>query len=125
MLRSQDRQSIMTLGNKIKTVRQQKKMSQNELAELSGVMQKNISRYEQDTSVPSALALKKIADALEVTTDYLLGENEEDILIQDKDLLQKFKVIQGMTGETKNVVTTFLDLIIRDHITKKAYSPSS
>ena len=114
----------MTLGNKIKTVRQQKKMSQNELAELSGVMQKNISRYEQDTSVPSALALKKIADALEVATDYLLAEKQEDILIQDKDLLQKFKVIQGMTGETKSVVTTFLDLVIRDHITKKAYSAS-
>jgi len=30
----------MTLGSKIKLVRQQKKMSQTELSELSGVMQK-------------------------------------------------------------------------------------
>ena len=112
----------MTLGDKIKIVRQQKKMSQNELAELSGVMQKNISRYEQDTSVPSATALKKIADALGVTADYLLGENEEEVLIQDKELLQKFKIIQSMNGDTKTVVTTFLDLVIRDFKAKQAYS---
>lgn len=112
----------MTLGNKIKSTRQQKKISQNELAELSGVMQKNISRYEQDTSIPSAVALKKIADALQVTTDFLLGENSEDIQIQDRELLQKFQVIQQMTGDTKNVVNTFLDLIIRDHKAKQAYS---
>jgi len=112
----------MTLGDKIKTVRQLKKISQNELSELSGVMQKNISRYEQNSSIPSALTLKKIADALKVTTDYLLGDNEDDILIQDKELLQKFKVIQEMTGETKNLVTTFLDLIIRDFKARQAYS---
>jgi len=112
----------MTLGDKIKTVRQLKKISQNELSELSGVMQKNISRYEQNSSIPSALTLKKIADALKVTTDYLLGDSEDDILIQDKELLQKFKVIQEMTGETKNLVTTFLDLIIRDFKTRQAYS---
>ena len=112
----------MTLGDKIKTVRQLKKISQNELSELSGVMQKNISRYEQNSSIPSALTLKKIADALKVTTDYLLGDSEDDILIQDKELLQKFKVIQEMTGETKSLVTTFLDLIIRDFKARQAYS---
>jgi len=112
----------MTLGSKIKLVRQQKKMSQTELSELSGVMQKNISRYEQDTSVPSATALKKIAFALQVTTDYLLGENDEDVQIQDKDLFQTFQAIQNMTGETKEVVTTFLDLVIRDYKAKQAYA---
>ena len=112
----------MTLGSKIKNVRQQKKMSQNELAEASGVLQKNISRYEQDTSAPSATAIKKIADALEITTDFLLSDDTEEVLIKDKDLLQKFEVIQNMGGDTRQVVNTFLDLIIRDHKAKQAYS---
>ena len=46
-------------------------MSRCELADLPGIMQKNISRFEQDTFVPSAMALKKIADSLGKTTDYL------------------------------------------------------
>lgn len=112
----------MTLGDKLKLARQQKKMSQTELAESSGVMQKNISRYEQDTSVPSAISLKKIADVLGVTTDYLLGEKEEALLVKDKELLEKFRLIQEMTGDTKLVVDTFLDLVIRDYNAKKAYS---
>ncbi|MBU2914141.1 hypothetical protein KO526_09065 [Reichenbachiella agariperforans] len=41
---------------------------------------------------PSALALKKIADALDVTTDYLLG-NEVASTIKDTALLKQFKKV--------------------------------
>ncbi len=111
----------MTLGEKIKFVRQNRKMSQGDLSKAADIYQKNISRYEQDTSVPSALALKKIADALKVTTDYLLSEGEE-VKIKDRDLLGKFEIIQELNGDTKQVVNTFLDLVIRDFKTSQAYT---
>lgn len=113
--------TFMTLGQKIKKARMQKKLSQSELAEAADVYQKNVSRYEQDTTVPSATALKKIADVLGVTTDYLLSERDEEIAIKDKDLMKQFEELQNLTGETKNVVLTFLDLVIRDAKTRRVY----
>jgi hypothetical protein len=38
------------------------------------------------------------------------------------DLLRKFEVIQELTGETRSVVNTFLDMVIRDFKTKQAYA---
>ena len=41
---------------------------------------------------------------------------------KDIELLRKFEVIQELTGETRSVVNTFLDMVIRDFRTKKAYA---
>jgi len=37
------------------------------------------------------------------------------------ELLKKFQVIQDMNDKTKDVVTTFLDLVIRDFKARQAY----
>ncbi len=110
----------MDLGERIKISRQKRKMSQQDLGNLAETHQKNISKYEQNLVVPSAITLKKIADALEVTTDYLLGGDK--VSIKDKELLKRFEIIQEMTGEDKNMILKFLDLTIRDYKAKKAYS---
>ena len=67
----------MTVGEKIRMSRNKKKMSQQELSLKAGTHQKNISKYEKDLVVPSAITLKAIADTLEVTTDFLLGSDSE------------------------------------------------
>lgn len=110
----------MTIAEKIRLTRQQKNLAQKELAERSGVNLKSLSRYELGTSIPQADTLKAIADALGVTTDYLL--NEQTIEIHDKELLQKFEAVQHMNSDVKAVVNTFLDLVIRDHKTKQVYA---
>jgi transcriptional regulator with XRE-family HTH domain len=115
---------MTTLGEKIRVVRQKKGLSQIELAENAGIYQKNISRYENDTTDPSASALKKIADALGVTTDYLLSNSDEEVKINDKELLEKFEVIQNMSGKTKEAAITLIDLVIRDYKTKQAFANS-
>jgi transcriptional regulator with XRE-family HTH domain len=110
----------MTIAERIRLYRQQKNLSQSELAELSGVNNKSLSRYELDTSIPPADALKNIADALGVSTDALLSD--DIITIKDKDLLKRFEVIQEISGDEKQMIIRFLDLVIRDYKTKKAYS---
>lgn len=112
--------SIMTIAERIRLYRQQKGFSQAELAEISNVNNKSLSRYELGTSVPPADALKAIADALGVYADALLSD--DTVTIKDKELLKRFEVIQEMTGEDKNMILKFLDLTIRDFKTKKAYS---
>lgn len=78
------------------------------------------SRYELGTSIPPADALKAIADALGVSADFLLSDDY--VLIKDKELLKKFEAIQEIEGDDKNVILNFLDMAIRDHKAKKAYS---
>lgn len=110
----------MTISERIRLTRQQKDMSQKTLAEVADVNLKSLSRYELGTSIPPADVIKKLADALGVSTDTLLSD--EKITIQDKELLKKFEVIQNMTGETKKTVINLIDLAIRDFKAKQAYA---
>ena len=57
-----------------------RKMTQQALADEIGVALRTYQCYEQGVREPSFLLLVKIADCLDITTDYLLGrnKNEED-----------------------------------------------
>ena len=110
----------MTIAERIRLTRQQKNLSQKALAEKAQVNLKSLSRYELGTSVPPADVVKAIADALNVSTDALLSDDK--VAIHDKELMKKFEAIQDMTGETKKTVLHFLDLVIRDHKARQAYS---
>jgi transcriptional regulator with XRE-family HTH domain len=111
----------MTLGEKIKITRLNRKISQQELGRLANTHQKNISKYEQDMVTPSALTLKAIADALEVTTDFLLG-NELENTIRDKALLQQFKEIDTLEEKDKEALMRVIAAFIRDTKTRLSYS---
>ena len=110
----------MTIAERIRLTRQQKKLSQTELSEKAGINLKSLSRYELGTSIPPANALKDIADALRVSADVLLSDDQ--VTIKDKELLKKFEAIQSIEGNTKNMIIEFLDLAIRDFKTKQAYT---
>lgn len=110
----------MTLGEKIKLTRMQKKLSQQQLADKAGVHQKNISKYESNDVVPSALTLKAIADALEVTADYLLGSDEA--AIKDTALFQQFKAIDNLPDQEKNALVSVISAYIMYHKTKRAFA---
>lgn len=93
----------MTISERIRLIRQQRKLSQTELADKSGVNLKSLSRYELGTSIPPTDALKLLADALQVSADSLLTDDVTKV--KDLELLRKFEVIQQLTGETRSVVS--------------------
>lgn len=61
------------ISRRLQIRRAQLNITQLELAELSGLSQSQISRYEQEANEPTADALIALARALDVSTDYLLG----------------------------------------------------
>ena len=67
------------LGDKIKLYRENKKMTQNEVAEILGVKATTISKYEAGTLEPNIESLKKLADLFEVSVDELIKEDTFDI----------------------------------------------
>ena len=62
------------LGKKIKLARVERDMTQADLAEATGIMQKSISRYESGLSLPSLESLEKIAKKLKKSFGYFLDE---------------------------------------------------
>ena len=62
---------------RLRAARDLRKLSQSELGEKSGLQPSAISHFEQDRRSPSFDNLKRLANALSVTTDYLLGRTDD------------------------------------------------
>lgn len=73
-----------SLGLRIKQSRRSRNLTQDKLAEMTGLSKSFIGCIENNTSIPSVESIVKIAEALEVTPDYfLLG------ILRDKDRPQR------------------------------------
>ena len=68
----------MLFGDKLKSIRLAQNLSQIELAKKAGITERSIYSYEQTGIFPRPNVLKKLADALNVTISYLLGEGESE-----------------------------------------------
>ena len=64
------------LGERIRSARKSKKYTQENLAELANINRVMVSRYESGAAEPELDNLRRIADALEVSLDYLLGRTD-------------------------------------------------
>lgn len=62
-----------------------RKMTQKDLASLSGVTESAISHYLKGDRIPRGATLIKIAKALNTTTDYLLSQDEKSGSQKDFD----------------------------------------
>ena len=81
------------LGELLAELRQDRGLTQDQLAEIISVSPGTISNYEDGRHLPDLDKLKMIADYFHVTTDYLLGRTSSSIPI---DLLQK-RLADGKT----------------------------
>lgn len=64
-------------GDRMKQVREALHYTQEELAERAGLQTLQIWRYESGKSKPNSDVLSKIAQALNVSADFLLGLTDE------------------------------------------------
>lgn len=71
---------LMIFGDKLKQLRTQNGMTQQQLANLLGVSKSVVSYYELQERIPSPEILVKLAAVFHVTTDYLLGIEKDHAL---------------------------------------------
>lgn len=64
---------LVNFGNRLKTLRIKKKLTQQQLADLLGLTKSVISAYENGLRYPAYDVLIKIARIFKVSTDFLLG----------------------------------------------------
>ncbi len=108
-----------TFGKRLTEVRKAKKLSQDELAKKLDVHGAVIGRYERDEVKPSIETAAAIAEALEVSLDYLVGNSD---LLLEKNVVQRIQNIQKLNKEEKEHVFALMDAFLRDTVTKRAYS---
>lgn len=77
-----------------------------------------IGKYERGEAVPSIDAAKKIADAFEVSMDYLVGEGAN--VSFDKKNLKRLQDIEKLDDSTKDKLYFVIDNIVQNYKAKKA-----
>jgi len=105
----------MDFAEKLKKIRKNKNVSQIELSEKIGISPNHFSRLETGKYMPSIPVLVKIAQALEVTIDYLVNGMDEDIpeiQIKNKSLLEKVKLIDNLDEEDQRAIIRIIDSML-------------
>ena len=66
----------MLISQRIKELRIDKKLTQSQLATKVGCSTSMVSRWETADCEPTATAILKLSEALDCSTDYLLGKTD-------------------------------------------------
>ena len=65
------------MGKRLKGLRESMGLSQMKMAEILGLKQPSINRYEQGTATPTVENLRKYADYFDVSMDYIFARCDE------------------------------------------------
>ncbi len=88
---------MIDFGNRLKKLRSMNNMSQTQLAERLGVTKSVVSAYENGIRMPSYEVLIKLARVYKVSTDFLLGNENQKSL--------------DVSGLSENEITAIKNLI--------------
>ena len=106
-------------GNRLMQARKEKKISREVLAQKVGTSSPIIGRYEREEMMPSIEIASKIAQALDVSLDFLVGNTS--ILSTDKKILQRLENITKLPDSKQGELFNVMDAYLRDFNTSKAY----
>ena len=111
-----------TFGSRLRDCRKEKNLSQSELARILSTNHSVIGKYERDEVNPSIDAVKRLADELETTVAYLIGEAGSNELFRDQNMLRRLKEIHSLPSKDKECILYNLDAVLRDAKARLAYS---
>jgi transcriptional regulator with XRE-family HTH domain len=109
----------MTFGEHIATLRKRKGISQSDLGKAVSTSGDIIGKYERDEVKPSVEVAARLADALQVSLDFLVGKSSVDV---DPKTLKRLQDIQKLNDQDKSTVLEMVDAFLRDRKTKKHYA---
>jgi transcriptional regulator with XRE-family HTH domain len=111
---------FMSLGQNIKKIREDKNLTQQQIAELIHMHRSNYSKIESGQREISVDALNKVARYFGMTIDQIVnfdGAVPQEITVEDKTLMEQVKMIQELEPEEKNMVFKMVDTFL----TKKKF----
>lgn len=103
--------------DRLRAARNLRGWNQEDLASKAGMPASSIAHFETGTRKPSFESLRRLANALEITTDYLLGRVDTPELAQAGDPL--FRDIGKLTGSDREIAKGFLEMLAARNTGKK------
>lgn len=100
----------MDFAHRHSTLRKEKGLTQQSLAEQVGIHVSQVRRYEAGDSQPNLEALRNLALALSVSTDALVFDPEERGPADDLRL--QFEATSRLDDEGKNLVKALLEAVL-------------
>ncbi|WP_291913301.1 helix-turn-helix transcriptional regulator [Chitinophaga sp. CB10] len=99
-------------------LRKRKNWSQADLAKAVEASCDIIGKYERNENSPSIEMAVKIADAFDVTIDYLIDNGK--YAAYDKDVIERIEDIQALDANTRTTLFNVIDTYLRDYQVHKA-----
>jgi len=96
----------MILAQRLVDLRKNKGFNRDELGKLVGTSGAVVGRYERSEITPSVEIAKKMADALEVSLDYLIGAT--DFMIDSK-MQYRLELLDKISVDEKNRILHVMD----------------
>lgn len=110
----------MEFPERLASLRKEKGITQHKLAEQVGIHVIQIRRYEAGTSQPTLDVIRRLAIALQVSTDMLIfGENGRG---PDDDLRLHFEAASRLDPDEKEMLKNLLDGMLLKHEAKKLFT---
>lgn len=103
---------------RLKKAREIRGWNQSELADKAGMPASSIAHFETGTRKPSFDSLRRLANALAMTTDFLLGRADTPDLAEAGDPL--FRDIGKLSGDDREIARTFLEALATRAAAKKS-----
>ena len=100
--------------------RKDKGVSREDLGKSIGTSGAIIGRYERNDMKPSIEIAAKIAIALDISLDYLVGNTSLEV--KDKSIMQRLENIALMPTQKRKELFNVIDAYIRDFKTSQAYA---
>ena len=96
---------MMDFSERLKNLRKQANFTQVEVAEKLGVSQPAYASWERGVKKPTQENLVKIAQVLNVSVDYLVGNSDENLKEEELDNVELlFRMnSKGLTDEEKKI----------------------
>lgn len=92
------------LSQRLKEIRKERGIRQEEVADFLGVKRQTYSAYERAVSVPDSLTLKKLADYFDVSTEEFFiesGARDDSIEAQERQMLLLARKTQKIPAEQR------------------------
>lgn len=104
------------IAKNIQKLRQEKGMTQLELAERLNYSDKSVSKWERGESLPDIVVLKSVADLFEVTLDYLVEEEHNGKSVTkemlDRNYRRNCNIITGTSIFIVALMATLIYVIL-------------
>lgn len=104
---------------RLKELRIERNLTQAQVAKAIGTSQRNIGRWENEENEPAAIYIKALAEFFEVSTDYLLGLEDDfgvrtsapigdDMTADEREMIKKIRLLPK---ESRNLIEQMVDTL--------------